>query len=486
MPATLTAPPRSPALANDSNRVVFSTSIPTAVTRPGFLVSGVGGDGDELNFRWGTSVARLTFAASPDNSGTQLRAAAGQSLADYLPQLYEGLLSIPALEAAFVFYLLADGVRMELRDALNGDLASTSSPSMTVTVFGAAGADNYPNLSAALLVFRGNDPDPIRLKAAYNRAGKTFFDLAELFPVRLGLPTLLPAAAGVQQPGGMEEYFFRYADQYGRPVQPETLQKSATFVVVAGGSGGATQLRWGNTDPQLCHGYFTPSFRPFPKPISPTQPDWVWVYVHGNADISASIVITYDDGTTRTEAVAGASVGRGLYCWPSGPEQIGLVDVDPTKTVRRYVFKVGTIAAVTYDLLDGCLPWETVIAYENGAGGIETVGMQGKAEREYGSTAQQFRRARPQVRGGDEGAVQRYQVEGLRRWTLRTGYVSANYAEHLAQVMLGRCWIVDRLTSRFLEVIPSGTLRLTRDDDDLHALQFTFTAASPDRAAHHY
>ena len=89
------------------------------------------------------------------------------------------------------------------------------------------------------------------------------------------------------------------------------------------------------------------------------------------------------------------------------------------------------------------------------------------------------------MRGGDQGAVQRFQVEGRREYTLRTGWISADYAEHLRAVPLGRCWLIDDTQGRFLEVLPAGgTIRLTKDDDDLHAVEFSFTAASPDRGAH--
>ena len=489
MPATIITPLRSPALSKDDNFVTFSTTLPTATTRPGFLITGVAADGDELNLRWGTSVARMTFATAPDLSGTQIRAANGQVLADYLPQLMEGLLSVPRIEAAFVVRLTDDGVRLELRDALEGDLNATSSASLTVSIFNPAAAAGYPNLSCGLSLYKVGEANPIlRAKAAYNPEGKTEFNLGNILNVQLGLPDLSPASYAAEEPGGMQEYFFRYADQYGRPPQPETLTKSATFVAVAGGSNGATLLRWGSQDPQLCHAYFDDGDVAFAKPVSPTQKDWCWFYVDGSATIRPSIIVIYDDGTAETQFLATSQTfTRGLYCFPSGPSQVSFDTLNffATKEVRRYIFRVRSDGPrITYDLRQECAPREQVIAYENGAGGIETVSMYGKTEHRYSSSAQRFNRARPQVQGGDKGATQRYQTEGRRQWRLRTGYISEAYARHLRQVLLGRCWLIDPVKG-FVEVLPDGgSLSLTKDDDDLHALELSFTAASPDKAAH--
>lgn len=490
MPTSITSVPRSPALEGDPNFVGFTTTIPTATQRPGFLISGVAAVGDELNLRWGNSVARLTFAAAPDNSGTQLRAADGQTLAEYLPQLLETLYSANIISSAFSLSLTADGVRLVLRDSLIGDLNATSSPSLTVTIFGGSAGTQYPNLSAILILYRVGQVDHIgRFQAAYNRAGMTQFDLSSLLGLRLGLPTLGGSYA-VQQPGGFAEYYFRYADQYGNPPQPERLTKSANFVMLAGGSAGDSQLFWGGSgNIQLCHSYFTAANRPIPKPISPNQPDWVWLYVHGTASATPTIEVTFSDGTTASRAVSlSVAMTRGLYCFPSGPKQcsIHLVPGYAEKEVLRYTFTLAGLGpSVVYDMLPCPNPWEVFLAYENGAAGIETVAMRGKADREYSTESKVFRSARAQVGRSDEGAVQRYQVEGGMRWTFRSGYYSADYIEHLRQLGMGRVWLIDQTYNRFIELLPSGgSLRLTKDDDDLHALEASFTVASPDRGAH--
>lgn len=490
MALSITSPPRSPALAEDDNFVVMTTTIPTATQRPGFLITGVTAVDDVLNLRWGPTLVQMTFVAAPDDSGTQLRAASAQTLEEYLPQLMEGLYSVPAVEAAFAITQQADGVRLVLRDTLTTDLAATSSASLTVTIFGGAAA-TFQNLSAALILYRVGQVDPvIRLKAAYDVAGRTQFNLGGILGLRLGLPTLGGAYA-VQQPAGFGEYFFRYADQYGRPPSPEKLTKSATFVAVAGGSAGDSLLRWGSSgNLQLCHSYFNGADQFFAKPVSRTQPDFAWIYVHGTASITPWVTVYFKDGTTAERQVALATAAtRGLYCFPSGPAQCG-IDLVPgfaTKEALRYTFEMrGAGPSITYDLLQDCHPWEVFVAYENGAGGIETVVMRGQTERDYSASGERFERARAQVQGANEGAVQRYQVEGRRSWRLRTGYYNADYIEHLRQLVNGRTWIIDTRNNRYIEVLPAGgSVSLTTDDDDLHAMEITFTAASPDRNAHY-
>ena len=274
MAITLLGAPRSPALSGDDNYLVLTTSLPTASTRPGYLITGLPADGDTLNLYFGGRLVQMAFATTPDNSGLQLRAAAGQTQEEYHAQLLEGFFSIPAIESAFIIEAQTDGVRLTLRGPVVNDLEATSAASLTVTIFGGNNNDNYPNLTAALLLYVDDNPSPLlRLKGAYDTMASTHFNLGNVLPLELGLP--LTASLGssptyaAHTPEGWAEYYFRYADQYGRPAQPEKLTKSPTYDMVAGVSAGSSLYRrGGSVNLQMCHANFVEAGRYFAKPVS--------------------------------------------------------------------------------------------------------------------------------------------------------------------------------------------------------------------------
>jgi hypothetical protein len=487
--------PRSPALSNDPNWAVLQSSIAGGVTRPGFLIDGYGGDGDVLNLRWGNTVVNLAFVNDPDDSGTQLRAATGLSAEDERAQLLEALSSVPAIESDFILTLRDDGVRLVLRDTLNGDLQAGSSPSLTLTVFGAEGDPEYPNHVAMVSVYRvGQDAPVARLRAGFDAAGVTEIDFAGLLDEPLGMPPgwSLGNLQTYQawQPVGMVEYFFRYADAYGRPPQPETLAKSGTFAVVSGGSEGRSVYRWGTVGNfQLCHAYLRQDDTYFAKPVTLNQPDWCYFYSDGSGSVTPWVTVFYQDGTTEEYQVSGSQgTGRGLYAFPCGPVHVSL-DTAPswgTKTAVRYRFELrGSDMVINYQLLPDCQPWEVFLAFENGAGGIESVAFTGKHEEGYRGGGQSFRRARTRVQTSAEGAASTYNAEGQRAMRLRSGYLERDYVHHLRQLLVGRVWLCDMTRRQFVAVnVTDSNLTLSEDDNDLHAVEVSIITATPDLNAH--
>ena len=76
-------------------------------------------------------------------------------------------------------------------------------------------------------------------------------------------------------------------------------------------------------------------------------------------------------------------------------------------------------------------------------------------------------------------------MEGGEDRRLRSGYYSEADSTLLRQVLPGRTWLVDQQFKRVIAININGTLNLPKDDDDLHALELTFTYATPDRGAHY-
>ena len=516
MPAQIITAPRPHVLSKDDNWVTLSTEKYAAENVNRFIIEVVDGTdpvaGSSLDLGWGNESVELSFAVSPDNSGLQISTReSGESADDYRERLAGELRSVYEISRDFVVSISGNNIYLTLlyTEPL---ILSLFADRINASFVNAVDADQYPNLAATLHLYKvGEEEAIVKLRASYNATRSAAFNLADTLGLEISLPdtsrlrSYVPELDGYapQSPEGSAQYYFRYADLYGRPVRAERLRSSAIFSAVAGGSAGDAPMRWmKDRTYQMCHAYLTNTDQQFVKPISPEQPDWLYLYVgdvgeaYNDKTLTPYVDIVYADGTSETMQVPGSTAtpapDRSYWCFPSGPYQAGLQNAPSwtTKTAVRYTFRVeatytGTVAAIAYKLLPDCHPWEVFLAYTNGAGGIETIAMRGKSERSYQATRQRFRRARTQVQSAARGEFLTYDEEGQQQIRLRSGWLPKEYAEHLKQLMLADVWIVDVQRTQFVSVLVNdSSLTLTQDDDDLHAIELTVTTATPDRNAH--
>ena len=534
MAATLVVPPRTHFLDEDDNWLTLETDIYASEEVNRFRIYVDEGDrpahGAFLYLEWGERKLDLLFATAPNNSGLQLATRGDAETATaYRQRLAGELRSVAEIAEDMAVEVVDDSyLTLTLSNTEPMKLVSSNDAGFTVEIDNAVPQNDYPNLSALVHVYVGSEAAPlVRLRASYGRDRKAHFNLAGLFGLSLGLPdterlrAIVPGQYEYQRqtPEGKINYLLRFADEYGRPPRAERLQATPTYTAVAGGSAGDSPRRWGASGAsQLCHAYLTRGDQQFYKPIHPEQPDWLYFYAADRILLASQtrpyIVVYYTDGTSEElpvpTSITEELVGRTLYCYPSGPLQAGINQAPSyyTKVAHSYAFQLRTSGhlvrtALYYRLLEHEYnEWTVFLAYTNGCGGIETVAMRGKQEGRYDVKRDEFRRARQRAERPNPGRflttannlrpvdveygeIASYGEEGLASWRLRSGYYPREYVDHLRQLMLGRVWIVDVARKVFVAVnVQQDSLRLTEDDEDLHALELTVSMATPDRNAH--
>lgn len=515
MSSTLLVPPRTQSLSQDDIWLTLQTDIPRPTA--GFVLISVSGSptagqffrlviqGEELEF---------TFATTPNNSGLQLSTNPGLTNTEYRDLLIDDLLGNEKI--ATQFKVTPDGsnnIRLTYQ-VIPGLIIQVVSNTVGIaaTYFVASYDEQYLNLFAKIHVYRTQDIQPyVTLQAAYNSERKAQFNLAGLFTEQLELPSgnsmyplnLLVRPYEIATPAGPTAYYVRHADSYGQPPTTERLKKAGPFHVVPGGSSGNSRRLWGSgVRYQLCHSYLIDqSLSQFWKPVTETQPDWVYWYVvnpFSGDDVLAQAVIYYSDGTTETIPVgnspAMAIEAKKLYSFPSGPQQVGLNTAPSwaTKTATRYEFQIvkssGEVyTKIGYRLLPDCQDWSVIyLAYENGAGGIETVAMRGKSARGYNVSRKQFRRAKLPTTDLSRGEFAYYDSEAQQSYELPTGWYPKEYVRHLRQLLVAdRVWMIDQEIATFIAVnVTTNSLELTTEDEDLHAVTFRIELANPDLNSH--
>jgi len=140
---------------------------------------------------------------------------------------------------------------------------------------------------------------------------------------------------------------------------------------------------------------------------------------------------------------------------------------------------------VPFALQLACNPWEVVLAFWNGVGGLETVLFSGKSNYNYEVSRETFQRIRTRNYTADLGELISYDVQGLQRWELNTAYLPRDYVEHLRQLLVGETWLVDRTNLRFLRVqVTDSSLRSSPDDADLYSLELSIRLSTTDESYH--
>ena len=519
MASDLLNQPKRNFLSQDDNWFSLRTNIP----RPsaGFVLISISGnpaadtffrltiEGEEVEF---------TFATTPNLSGLQLhRRPAGSTLLEYRDLLIDDFRANERISDDFQIIPSGTPVAPEIRlvyKVVPGAVIAVagSAVGFDAVFFQAQYNEDYLNLFGKVHVYEADGIKPlVKLRAAYAADRKAWFNMAGIFQKELGLPTetsLLSIFPGsnfeyeVHEPEGVTEYYLWHADSYGNPPTTERLEKEGPFYTVPGGSSGISRGFWGIGGYQLCHAYFAErSFSQFVKPITASQPDWMYLYISDHEDgttIIPRLVITYSDGTIDSLDVPTSEAfvpeEKKLYCFPSGPKQIYLEGAPnwATKTATRYEFQIVrsddvVMAKLGYKLMTDCQDWRIFyLAYENGAGGIESVAMRGKTTESYNVDRSTFRRAKTRERSLDRGEFTYFDTEAFRQYELPTGWYPKIYVEHLRQLLVAeRVWLLDNISAKYLAVnVTTSQADLTTAGEDLHAMSIRIQLANPDINSH--
>ena len=215
------------------------------------------------------------------------------------------------------------------------------------------------------------------------------------------------------------------------------------------------------------------------KEVLLDSPEYISIYSPAGGTASMSIKV-YDHLGAVTTIAKTAPLVEGCNYIGVSPIQLGVSAVANAKfynievlgSVLRYVIAAGEPKDQIY------------ILYETGAGGVETLRVSGNKTRKIkaeGSVLQKVRWAGDNQRNG-------LIVESTKSVTpqirCNSGYYSPEYIEHLAQLICGKVWLINRTRKTFERYyIDESSLDLDTSNDDLHTIDFTITQGWTDSIA---
>lgn len=390
------------------------------------------------------------------------------------------------------------------------DLAHTGTLTNT-TITDETGASPYleDNLAAVLQVWIAGatsnaDTRLATLHATYHpTTAQATFNLRNIFPVAATPPTeaSIPPVISLTWPHGLAtgawaEYFLRYADKYGAPAVSEALLKSGSnYVVIHGAKSGNYPSGGSLGSVHLLHRYTGSNDVNFRKPIVEDMPDWIYLYTKAACtDCYVEREATWDNGDTTTidsSANPFDLATKSVYWFLSGHYPDDFTPPEAGAKIWLFTWRlkgdaglgVATLAEVTYRVLP-CTEWDRFLLFDNGLGGCEAVLFRGKGEIGYKAQRTQARRQRADDHSPLLGDLFTFNQEGNMTFDLRTGYHDRYYIEHLQQLLLGACWMIDMENERFLALVcDTDTVKIHRDDQEkLYDLAVTFNAAWIDQA----
>lgn len=525
MAATLTQPP--PALGYTQSPIYvelttdnIDTGVLPAVT---ITLSGSGpADGESLVISWLGASYTFTFTDTPATAFDLPTIGAGTliDLADAVAAAFRECEIITddwtisretgGPELVILTYKQRQHITLDATESAAG-------LSIAFVDIAAPGPALVENLSALLQVWQdtgdpATDVPKLKQHAPYNFASGTavidiapaFAELAPSLPDPDTINPVSPAFSPELTEGNYLKYYLRFADKYGAPPLADPMKKSAASYLAILGSRAFDSLA-PTTVGRILHNYQRRDGETFRKPVSDTQPDWVYWLASNALQHRVSLLLYWSDGTTSTylpfPGTTFTPVQNKCYVMPSGYQQLQIalapqdVGTSAQATIIGYDFRLERTGAlgtytitVRYDVDPFCSDFGLYLLMSNGMGGCETVRLKGKKVRSYETSSETYRKSRWQNESREtyadltNGAFGLLQASGQPVYEASSGwYEESYYLDHLQQLPLSDCWLIDMDQKRFMRVIVEGkNLVPHKDDETLFALNFTIRAAWED------
>ena len=312
MPATLTTAPPSRVFSLNDTWVAVTTD--ESITALGsikleFASSGPS-VGQTIRLQFAGFDITFTVVASDGESGSDLPVKGAETLTEYAALVAERFAQNEIANAYFRLELLGASLTLVQRLHEPVDIIATSNLSNTTVTITDVTTITTPDALRALVQVWTNtgslatDRFLLGVHAPYNSDGLARLNIGPAFAVlepHLPLESSIPAVAlPTTQPYGeassaYTQYYLRYADKGGIPAIAQGLVKSATYTAVHGGSSADSAHLISNP---LRHAYTRRDGVAFQKPITDTQPDYLyWVAPSGITQVHMVVTITWSDGT---------------------------------------------------------------------------------------------------------------------------------------------------------------------------------------------
>lgn len=356
----------------------------------------------------------------------------------------------------------------------------------------------HPNLSCYVEVWSHNkvtDTDTLvaKLHVPFNDYTKqATVDLSGLLDLSPSLPGL--TATEGQATDVFDFLWVKYADQYGTPVAPETLDEYKNNDKYWSVIKGSARKTIGDFDliggfPLNAYNDETGAF--FSKTITQTQPEWLYFWLSGTGDQAVTLDITmyFDDNTSEIATSRDITVKGQHVNFISTSYAHMITPLSPAKTVVAYsvilTTPVGLGSAVVSKqkyFIDLATDHDMFVAYFNGLGGIESVRLTGKTSQSYKSTAETFVRAQWGKIQDHIGTIDIINPSGQRHWSSSTGFHSQDYIFHLRQLLTTAVWLINLNKSSYKKLIcqTSEIKDIKSTDQNIFSFDLDFTEARTD------
>lgn len=470
---------------------------------------------ETVAIEWNSISVEFTVKASKNPTATAIPTKGGESLNDYALRVADALLENFTITTDWEVSTLPIGtVRLTFRTA--GLLDVEKVGTLTNTAFTLVdGVDStVSNLAAVADIWQVITPVDKRLTTLhatygpYNpntQTGSTQFNLARLFPVKPHLPlaTSIAPTLLVSWPRGIAtdaflEYYLRIADKYGTPSVPEALvrysESGQLFMLHGAQSADRQNISSLSGASDLLHRYRRRDGGTFRKPLGDGMADWIYIWANvALTNCNVEWDVQWSGGTTTNHPYGGAgfSLAISKMHWiRSSPLNFNFTPPTPGELPVSILFRlrgnagsgVVTLHEVTY-IVHPQEGWEFPILFDNGLGGCETALFYGKGKRTLSVNRETARRPRASNFTLAEGEVFSTGATGQKGWEVHTGWHARFYIEHLQQLLLGDCWLIDRANKRFSRVVvTTSDMSVNEDDAELFGITVAFKAGWIDSA----
>jgi hypothetical protein len=518
MPAILSTAPPARALADDQLYIELTTDatipVPASVE---LVVSGSGpSDTETLQIEFAGNDLTFSAVAALTASALDLPLKGAETLAEYADILAERLAGCEVLHEYFSITRSSSGgelITLTQRHFALLTITVTnglSNVAETVTDVTTTGPDN---LRALVEVWEdtgtlATDTRLATLHAPYLLpAGTTALNIHAAFStLKAHLPTTNTIAPGlVTSPlwghatSAYLKYYLRYADKYGTPAVAESLARSEDSYYAYMGAISADSSALATTP--LRHNYATRNKTTLVKPITQSQPDWMyWVCPVGVTGVYLQVQVFWSDGTESTvdpfDTDLLAVEENQLYWFATSWRSLKMSTLTPEPGSPEGTYITGYrvslttgglmlgVHSVTYELRYSYFS-DIYLVFSNGMGGCESVGFLGKNVENYDTKSEIYDKPRAQGWTAVDGDLALLSAEGRRTWVVNTGWhTGTDYLVHLRQLQLSDAWMIDIKRQKFLRVIVEpGEIEVNPDDETLYSLEFQISAAWKDSTA---
>ena len=356
----------------------------------------------------------------------------------------------------------------------------------------------HPNLSCYIEVYEyDQDLDEDTFLAKFHVPYSPYtkeatLNLSGVLQLKDELPDLTETEGQLTDP--ITRLWFQYADQWGTPVTPDTVDEfknNDKYFTVIKGSARKTIGDMDLIGGIPLHSYKNDDGNFFAKLITNKQPDWLFFYLSnaGSQDVKIDITLYFDDGTNEAQTQTTRSLEGKNINWISVSYTDLIAPLSPAKTVIAYdvlittpVLLGNTVIVKQKYILDDCSDRDIYLAVPNGLGGIESVRLRGRTTEDFQVSRQLFEKSQWGEIDEQDGNMDSYNHQGQKYFNTNTGYYSEDYINHIRNIILTPSWIIDTVNDTYKKVIPvSNSLKAVKDNmSNLFSLPLKFAEPRKD------